>query len=42
MHLKSFFLLFKIFSLVSSFNLCVVGGTSGLGRELMEENVKER
>ena len=41
MHLKSFFLLFKIFSLVSSFNLCVVGGTSGLGRELVFQSLSK-
>lgn len=39
MYLKSIFLLFNIFSLSSTFNLCVVGGTSGLGRELIFQSL---
>ena len=39
MYLKSIFLLFNIFSLSSTFNLCVVGGTSGLGRELVFQSL---
>ena len=41
MHLKSIFLLFNIFRVVSSFNLCVVGGTSGLGRELVLQSLSK-
>lgn len=41
MHIKSFFLLFNIFSLAWSFNLCVVGGTSGLGRELVFQSLSK-
>lgn len=41
MYLKSIFLLYNIFTLVSSFNLCVVGGTSSLGRELIFQGLNQ-
>ena len=36
------FILLNFLSLVNSFKLCVVGGSSGLGKELIYQSTNER